>query len=549
MTRQLTALFILVTFVVICTVGVAQLPPPGGDMPPDDYPVYAYPHRTSSFTLSFADMNFKNSAVHYDTATDIIVVNPGDPKFYGDRASINLKRLYRNFSIRAYGGVYLSRFTFFPDPGFGFRVDGNRPGGIDFNYDTPAGADFSDSFITTKISNGQSVLEFITNSRGLVDASGRFDINVTIPGDWSTLGKGGHQTEMLGIGAGWTIARNFTFDGTNTIFSAYSAPSNGNWPDLHFILHGASPLKIIDLSSKTFITTDTVTLKAQVGAPNVPVRWTIEGRDAAGGIGLFPTNEVQISDSSGISTFTFIPSNNPSLMINRAVYWTMGSDLHNTPISFEVIAATTINGQDFQSKLSETNLGPLSQDETDIVRQEYVDYDVFPVPIHSAFKDALDLPHSGFNDGNYGVQLSEQLRENYDTILTTFYGQMVVLNGQQFRLDQLLVNGKPIPVRISSSYRNPQRNKSVGSVVPDSHHTRGRALDLVPDIGRAANGSLKQSVVITVNGNRVTLDLHKHLYPRLNAAAEPGRIAFPEAGNDPHVALGDRRENHIHVHW
>ncbi len=291
------------------------------------------------------------------------------------------------------------------------------------------------------------------------------------------------------------------------------------------------------ISTSSFITTDSIELGASVtGVPSgTQVFWTVQGSGAAADVSGFPTNVVTTTDADGVATFRFTPSDNQALVTNRRTVWSQGSDKQNPAICFQVIASMNVNGKRFESRLSDTNLGDLKQDETDCLRQEYYDYDI-PVPARSEVVPSLGL---GYNAGNYGVQLSVGLDARYNAILAAYRGRQVTVTIAGQRYNTSIPDNAP--VTISSGYRNPQRNRYVGSRIPESRHTRGSALDLVP--------SLVQ-VIIMVNGSsrRVTLPLHEVLYPALQAAASTQGIAIAEQGARQ-VPVGDLRENHIHVGW
>jgi hypothetical protein len=302
----------------------------------------------------------------------------------------------------------------------------------------------------------------------------------------------------------------------------------------------AKPIDITSLSTKTFVTTDEIQLQATVaGAPaGTKVLWTVQGQDAAAGVTGFPTNFVTTTDAAGVATFRFVPADNQALVNNRRTQWTKGSLQANTAITFQVTAKATLNGTTYETKLSDTNLGPLSQDETDRLRQEYEDYGI-PVPARS---EVVPSVPGGFNTGNYGVQLSVGLDTHFNAILGAYRGRRVtvVIDGQPYNTT--------IPTTanlgISSAYRNPQRNHhpTVGSVHPDSRHTRGRALDLVP------TEPVRVTVVVNRRPRVVTLPLHEVVYPALQAAAATQGTAIAEHSAIP-VPVGDPSENHIHVQW
>jgi hypothetical protein len=208
----------------------------------------------------------------------------------------------------------------------------------------------------------------------------------------------------------------------------------------------------------------------------------------------------------------------------------------NPAISFEVTATCLLDGIEYRDSLSDTNLGPLTQDETDRLRQEYSDYNI-PVPARSEVVPSLG---AGYNDGNYNVQLSVGLPAHYDAILAAYHGRpvTVTIDGQEY--DASIPDDAPITIK--SGYRNPQNNRAIRSRYADSKHTRGRALDLAPS---------EVQVLIMVNGQptSVTLPLHQTLYPALlEAANETGVRAIAEDWGRP-VDVGDPSENHIHVQW
>lgn len=200
-------------------------------------------------------------------------------------------------------------------------------------------------------------------------------------------------------------------------------------------------------------------------------------------------------------------------------------------------------------------LGILRQDEKDILRQEYYDYRV-PVPKRDEVIDSVGEMRK-FNKCNYNVLISDGLDTRFQSILAA-YRQ----NNVSVELNRRSIPGR-IPstatLTVSSAYRNPQKNKhkSVGSKYPDSSHTRGRALDLVPD---------STNVTFMTAGNAVNWDLpffppkmkqnpryHKILYPALLEAARPQandplKPPIAERGSEK-VPVGDLREDHIHVQW
>lgn len=294
---------------------------------------------------------------------------------------------------------------------------------------------------------------------------------------------------------------------------------------------------ITSLSQHSFVASDSITLAASIGVPKagVQVLWTVVGKGAAANIDGFPRNVVTTTDAKGQASFSFTPSDNPTFVSNRHKVWTKGSKTANPGISFNVTAATTLDGTKYSSSLSDTNVGPLTQDEIDRAREEYFDYGI-PVPSRRAFVASLG---PGYNTGNYNVQLNVNMKKHYDAVLAAYRGEMitVTISGKKYRV----AIPKTAKIAINSGYRDPQHNKAVGSKHPDSKHTRGRALDLSPTSVR---------VTIRVNGRprQVNLPLDQVLYPALYKAASTQGYSQAEIKGKK-VPPGTLHEDHIHVQW
>jgi hypothetical protein len=272
----------------------------------------------------------------------------------------------------------------------------------------------------------------------------------------------------------------------------------------------------------TFISSDTITLQGTLSPPTsgAAVQWTVTGQNAASTINGI--SETDNTDANGVSTFSFNPSKNATFVSFRQSHFATASKSPNDPLQFEVVARY----QSSESRLSQTSVGTLLQDETDTLRQEYVDFKI-PVPARSEIIPSLGR----FNVGNYNVQLSVDLPGHYQAILSDYGGLPITVNGV----------ASAIPAAtdfiIHSAFRNPRRNLAAGSVHPNSRHVYGKAFDLSPP---------PAAVVIT--GQRVELSLHGVLYPALNQAASTQGTTLAEHGAAP-VPLGNPTENHIHVQW
>jgi hypothetical protein len=291
----------------------------------------------------------------------------------------------------------------------------------------------------------------------------------------------------------------------------------------------------------TFVSTDRISLTANVTPPtvNMPVQWTVTGLQAAAGISGFPSGEVDNTDSQGISSFSFSPSANAAFVKNRQANYTSGTKMVNSSIGFDVTAQIQPNGHTISASLSQTSLNPLLQDVTDILRQEYVDFQL-TVPSRSVVVPSLG---PGYNQGNYTVQVSVDLPGHYSDILTAYGGSSVQADGGPVDANgqscaQWPWQAGTIPaqagVTVSSGFRNPRRNKAVHGKA-NSYHMLGRALDLQP-----------------AYDPRSGLSLHGVLYPALYNAANSVGTAIAEKydnGKPVQTCPGDPNENQIHVQW
>lgn len=292
----------------------------------------------------------------------------------------------------------------------------------------------------------------------------------------------------------------------------------------------------------TFISTDPITLKASVGAARagIPVDWTIRSLNGASPA-LLDTETIS-TGSDGISTLTLTPSETDGFVSFRKANFTTGSHTPNPPLAFDV----TVQAQGQQATLSQSGLGTLMQDDTDILRQEYVDYGTIyqGASFTPQRSDVVSSLGKGYNGGNYGVQLSKGLDATFQAIQQAYQGSTITFDGVTATLPATAA------VSINSGFRNPQRNKIVGSQYPKtSIHMFGGALDLKP-----------VPTWVLIDGKRQWPDIHKVLYPALQQAAATQGRAFAENGATP-VPLGSNGsltnssgkpvpvEDHIHVQW
>jgi hypothetical protein len=247
-----------------------------------------------------------------------------------------------------------------------------------------------------------------------------------------------------------------------------------------------------DRTDATFLSTDTLDFKVTVNAPGYDPNsacWVVQGESQDSGNG-------NPSSADNTPEFSFTP--NPT---NRPGPGGPGSLVPNDPIKYQV-----------QVTVSDlTTTMDLEQDETDIMRQEYVDYGT-GAPDRGQF---VAPSNPAFNSGNYSLILDGGMA-----------GLLAAIT--QYCEDQVQAS---LTIRVSCGYRNPQHNRAIGSLVPTrSYHMWGRALDIVVSPASAVNWQI----------------LHQ-------AGAASATKSFCEHG---HVMLDSTAKHvynpsvdHVHIQW
>ena len=327
------------------------------------------------------------------------------------------------------------------------------------------------------------------------------------------------------------------FSANTPLLAGNEEASNGGWRSTSlpveanrvFISEVSTPFYSPSLKLHTFVSTDTITVKAGVVLfpAGVPVVWKVIGRGAANGLGGFPLQEMRVTDNNGISTFTFSPKDNPLFPANRLTWAKLGVT-PNLPLRFDVTATVIDEGRTFTAKLSEIEsyIGKLMQDETDVVRQEYIDFALPTIPTRADFVTSLG---QGFNEGNYSIQMDSGLQSKYNAVLAAYRGRQISVKGQTVTIPnsaQLLISG----------YHNPRRSAGINhSSATAGSHLFGKALDLTPS-----------PITVSINGKQVILGTAQLMKPLLEAASSAG-TAFLEQGRFGSSSLS--KADRIHVQW
>jgi hypothetical protein len=265
-----------------------------------------------------------------------------------------------------------------------------------------------------------------------------------------------------------------------------------------------------------------------------------------------------------------------------------GNRKPNPPLEYEVLATVTVDGQKMEARLPPSTF--IRQDELDTLRQEYAD---FGTRFQPALINVSVPGRARFNTGNYTV-IVEETAGDLDKLLREVETEVNrILNDDvqeqrvgtaRLRPDQVVVSAGPSlpnvgplgdtepqgddvcaglrvsggcagPIHagpngiaetrannrgvrvaleslVTSAFRNPQRNRAIGSVALNSRHTRGRALDIDPRPMRVPGKDARQLMcVIEVAGVRRVGEA--------NSFTERGAATFLDC-NDP-VA------DHVHI--
>ncbi|HEX8705314.1 MAG TPA: D-Ala-D-Ala carboxypeptidase family metallohydrolase [Myxococcaceae bacterium] len=265
-----------------------------------------------------------------------------------------------------------------------------------------------------------------------------------------------------------------------------------------------------------------------------------------------------------------------------------GNRKPNPPLEYEVLATVTVDGQKMEARLPPTTF--IRQDELDILRQEYAD---FGTSFQPTLANVSVAGRVRLNTGNYTV-IVEETAGGLDKLLREVETEVNrILNDDVqerrvgtagLRPNQVVVSpGAALPnvgplgdtepqgddvcagrrvnggcagpihagpngiaetrannrgTRIAlepfvtSAFRNPQRNRAIGSLALNSRHTRGRALDIDPRPMKVPGKDARQLMcVIEVAGARWVGES--------NSFTERGAATFLDC-NDP-VA------DHVHI--
>ena len=356
---------------------------------------------------------------------------------------------------------------------------------------------------------------------------------------------------------------NVTLNGETSVSINVFAPLSGTAWNFSLDCAAAPSITLTTLSGQTddgglhsFLSTDTLGVTAQIQGlkpgDKAQVHWTLEGQDAASGVNLKDL-EKTLNVSGSQSVFTFKPSSSSTFVSDRKARFTQGSFQPNPPIALNVKAELMVNGKSVGTTDLASSLGVFRQHEIEILLQEYIDYGATGnnMPVRSDVIPAIDGPargdisNAGYNAGLYNYQLGKDMISTFNKVQAAYQGHSIVgVNDQALKLGGMdAIMPTAASFTVESGFRDPQKNRMVGSLFPFSKHTLGHALDLIPTTPVTVS-------FIDATGKPQVFNvlLHDYLYPSLLKAAKTQGIALTEKGNVP-VPVGNATENHVHVQW
>lgn len=203
---------------------------------------FSFNSRQSAYDLSFSQPDFADALASYR------ITYTTDAE-RGELITLDtqLKTSVQNFVGLPSGSNSIASVTQSGNVFTHFIVSNGGPGGFEIRYDTPVatapGGNFNESWLVRSFDGEAWDLEFLGDgsNTGLIPPD--YELAIALPGNWSTQGSNPGQLEFRGIGPGYTILDNFSYNpATNlTTFKAVNHRWDGSSPDLNFVLHGRSP--------------------------------------------------------------------------------------------------------------------------------------------------------------------------------------------------------------------------------------------------------------------------------------------------------------------
>ncbi|PIV30080.1 MAG: hypothetical protein CO186_02630 [Zetaproteobacteria bacterium CG_4_9_14_3_um_filter_49_83] len=258
----------------------------------------------------------------------------------------------------------------------------------------------------------------------------------------------------------------------------------------------ATPLTYGGIYSVKYGATD-----ARLPLPAVADPRCTRGTDAQ----LWSSGQQPLISTRTVSFRPCPPSHNPAKYVKGS--GTRGIDVHrkNPRLTYTITATITVPG-----KAPQTLTATAKMDDKDMLRQEYITHTqsapesivvggrgvqrIVKVPTRSSLKALADMPEgdwvdTGTNGYRYQYLLSdgiEKMWADFQTAWNDVYTTPLTISVPPGTTSLPADDG----IRVSSSYRNPERQEYYGNATK-SLHMMGRALDIaatgVPSLGTSAN--------------------------------------------------------------
>lgn len=191
------------------------------------------------------------------------------------------------------------------------------------------------------------------------------------------------------------------------------------------------------------------------------------------------------------------------------------SKVANPPVQYKIKATVTHEGK--TQEITEV----VTQDERDIIRQEYVD--------SRMWRDGFTLHVP------YRTRIKEtdraDLRGNYTLILDSAMSELLAATEAAY--------GQRL--HVSSGWRNPRRNRAAGSTVPNSNHQHGGALDMQPVGKNNMSGATRRAAYLKLYHAALTVRSRVVLLEKGPGAVYPSSTAVPS----PTAKMPDNNQDGI----
>ncbi|MFO0612707.1 MAG: hypothetical protein U0414_08980 [Polyangiaceae bacterium] len=167
---------------------------------------------------------------------------------------------------------------------------------------------------------------------------------------------------------------------------------------------------------------------------------------------------IKTSTGSG-SEFEFTPE------VTNTQRPTSASRSPNPPVEYDIEATVVVAGTTYTKKER------ITQDERDIIRQEFLDQRMW----RSGFE--LHIPYR-----NRLVETTiPELRGNYTLILDSAVSHLLEATTAELASTSADLGVELSGITVSSGWRNPRRNLAAGSKIVNSNHQHGGAVDMQPN--------------------------------------------------------------------